>query len=185
MSWESQISLGKVISGIPQRTGSYYGNPLITALTTQVMVADVFDAHPFLVPETHTFTSINIETTAAAAGKFVRLGIYNDNDGIPDSLVLDAGAISVALPIGAKFIVINQVLFAGWYWLAIVGDGTPTLRAGSNTSSPLPWLGFTSGIDVTYHIGWTVAQAYGALPDPFTPGGTLMATRVIRIMLGL
>jgi hypothetical protein len=146
-------------------------------------VANILYGIPFLVPETATYTSITIEVTTLKAGSSLRLGIYRDSSGAPGALVLDAGVVSGATT-GAKTIVISQQLTAGWYWLACLANDTPTIRALTATSS-LQWLGYTSGTDVTTHAGWSVAQAYGALPDPFTPGGALTTIAAHRIMLAI
>lgn len=186
MSWETQPKVGDQTAQIPHATGRYYQSPLpvsVSAGITVVIVVDTLYAVPFFVPRTATYTSINIEVTALVAGKSARMGIYADSSGVPGALELDAGTVSVAST-GAKSIVIAKELAAGWHWLVIVSDGGPTLRGGSNTS-PMPWLGYTSGTDVTGHTGWSVAFVYAALPDPFTGGGALMTTVAPRLMLGL
>lgn len=168
---------------LSQASGRVYSSPLASgALSTLALSAGTMYAAPFFVPVTTTFTTIGLEVTTLALTKSIQLGIYTDTGSTPNALVLDAGNVSVATT-GFKSIVISQALTPGWYWLAVISDGTPTVRAIGQTNS-LPWLGFTSGTDVTMHQGWSVAQAYGALPNPFTGGGALMTTAVPRLMLG-
>lgn len=183
MGWEVNPSLGIITGGVPLATGRFYDSRFSASTTTLAISANVLYASPFYVPKTKTFTSINIEVTTLAAASSIRLGIYSDTNGVPNALLLDAGTVSSAST-GGKTIAISQSLPAGWYWLVGVGNGTPTLRALVATSS-VPQLGFTSGTDVTTHIGWSVAFAYAALPNPFTAGGALMTTAVPRFMLGL
>lgn len=183
MAWNSSSSLGTVYGDIPHASGRFYDSRLQSSFTTVALVANTLYAQPFYVPRSTTYATIGIEVTTLAVGKSVRLGIYNDNGGVPGSRVVDCGTVSTTTT-GAKPITINQVLAAGWYWLAAVSDGTATLRAAVQAGS-LPSLGFTSGTDTTFHNGWSVAFTYAALPDPFTAGGALMTTAMYRILLGV
>lgn len=80
---------------------------------------------PILVTETTTFIRIGIGVDVAAAGT-VELRIYNWNDGVPGSLVLNAGTVDTGT-VGAKEITISQELTQGNYFLAFRGTGTPQL----------------------------------------------------------
>lgn len=162
-------------------SGRYYGSPLLTALTTLVLAANTLYGVSFYVPRRATYTSINIEVTTLAGGTSICLGVYADNNGVPAGRLLDAGTVSSATT-GGKTITISQILEAGWYWLALVSDGTPSVRAGSQIGA-MGWLGFTSGTDVMNHIGWSAAFEYAALPDLFTGSGALMTTAAPRLML--
>lgn len=165
-------------------SGRYYESPIVmgsTTSTTLVVTKDILYAVPFYVGAPTTFTQIGIEITAGVAGSNVRLGIYNMGAGVPTTLVLDAGAVATT---GGGFsgIVIAQALSPGWYWLVGVFSHGPTIRARVATQVSAS-LGLTSNLDATDHPGWSVAQAYGALPDPFTGGGALMTTSAPRFML--
>ena len=74
--------------------GKYRQNWIGTT-TTQNIAADTIYAVPLIVPRDTTFDRIAVEvTTAAAAGKDARLGIYTDDGaGYPGSPVLDAGTV--------------------------------------------------------------------------------------------
>lgn len=182
MSWNVPTPTGSVFGDIPHVTGRFYDSRINSTTTTFTTAANTLYAVPFYVPVAVTYTSITIEVTTLAGGKSLRLGIYTDSTGVPNTLVVDAGTVSAATT-GAKTITISQALSAGWYWLAMVGDGTPGVRALSQ-SSALGSMGFTSGTDTTYHVGFSVAFTYAALPTPFTGGGTLMTTAAPRLMLG-
>jgi len=168
----------------PQVSGRYYGCPLITAAyntRTLALVDATMYAMLFYVNESHAYDRIAVHVTTRAAPSNIQLGIYEDSAGVPGNLILDAGNVSGAST-GGKEININQTLARGWYWLAAVSDSTPTLRTYQG-SSMFGWLGATSGTDTAYYGGMSVAQAYGALPTPFTAGAVLTATGVPRIML--
>lgn len=92
---------------------------------------------PIFVEEPTTYIRIAIEVTAAGgAGSLARLGIYNFSDGLPGSLVLDAGTV-VTDAIAIVEIVIAQTLMRGYYFTAFVCDSNPTCRnLNSGTCSP-------------------------------------------------
>ncbi|NDI23190.1 MAG: hypothetical protein EBY76_09135 [Betaproteobacteria bacterium] len=50
----------------------------------------------------------------------MRLGVYNDSNGAPGSLLIDAGQVSWTSATGAATlsITISQTMNAGWYWTA-------------------------------------------------------------------
>ena len=134
--------------------------------------ADILYATPFLVSQRRTIDSIQIYVTGAGAGGTqARLGIYaSDSNLYPSDLILDAGLVSVATT-GAKTIAISQVVSPQLLWMGVVTDGTPTIIAiGSNSYWSL--LGIAVS---TFYTHWQVAHVFGALPDPFTGGGTKTA----------
>lgn len=184
MGWDVNPALGSVFGAIPLAAGRFYDSGLQSAYTTLAMAVNTLYAAPFYVPRTTTFTSINIEVTVLALASSMRLGIYTDTSGAPDALVLDAGTVSLTTT-GGKTIAISQSLAAGWYWLAGVGNGLATLRAASQTNAMGNQIGFSSGTDTTNHVGWSVAFAFGALPNPFQAGGAVMAGACPRFMLGI
>lgn len=44
-------------------------------------------------------------------------------------------------------------------------------------------LGFPDVITASSYVGWTVAQAYGALPNPFPPAGALASSAINHLIL--
>lgn len=152
------------------------------ALTTVTHTADTLFATPIFIPATITYTTLGIEVTTASSGS-VRLGIYTDNGGVPNTLVVDGGATFTSTPAQFRSVTISQVLSPGWYWLASLTSVSPTVRALTQ-SSGLHLMGFSSGTDTTVHGGWSVSKAYGALPSTFTGGGALLTTNPPRHMIG-
>jgi len=81
-------------------------------------------------------------TTAAAAGKVARIGIYaalggNSNGITPGALILDAGTVAIDST-GQKGIIINEILPSGYGFLAGVVEEAVTLAV------PDPSLGYSS-----------------------------------------
>lgn len=181
-AWEINRQIGDPLPWLHHVSGRYYTNPLATQMATTASQGDnILWAHPFFVPYTATYDRIGVDLISgapAASNTSARLGIYNDSTAEPDSLVLDAGTFDMN-PNGDKEITISQSLTRGWYWLAFLmdsGAATPLYRGHTGTSN-LNWLGSAVALvpatNSGSYLGWSVAQAFGALPDPFTAGGAL------------
>lgn len=97
---------------------------------TAVLTADVTYYGPFILQTQVTADRIAAEVTSAgAAGKVIRMGIYNaDFDWQPTTLVVDGGTIA-ADSATVQTVTISQVLVPGRYLLALNSNGTPTVRS--------------------------------------------------------
>jgi hypothetical protein len=153
-----------------------------TPLTTLAITAGRLYAVPFLLSGTHQFIRIGIYVGTLSAGQ-ARLGIYANQDGdvYPGALILDAGFVDVGTT-GLKEIVISQQLSPGLYWLALVGNSAPTLRAVA-VAGAMPILGLDNAFNITPGNGWYVAFTYAALPNPFTGGGTVNTASLPAVAL--
>jgi len=65
-----------------------------------------------------TLDRITVRTQSWSGTYTVRLGIYNNSNGKPGTLLLDAGTVSANAANSDFSITISQVMTAGWYWLA-------------------------------------------------------------------
>lgn len=168
---------------LPLRSGGLSSTSLaVGGLATLAVSAGLLYACPIFVAQPSVILSaIGIEVTAFAAGN-VRLGLYYDSAGAPGALLQDSGAVGTGTPNAFKSVATSQVLTSGWWWLAAVFDATPTVRA-LTTANSLQLLGAASGTDTAIHTGVSVAQAYGALPNPFTGGSALHVGNFPRIMI--
>jgi len=127
---------------------------------------------PIFVSEDTSFTRIGVSVKVAETGKLARLGLYNWTDGIPSSLLLDAGTVSLAA-IAWVEINITQNLTRGYYFTALVTDSTTAELEGLNTNEAIqtPVAGYeTGGISPPRDciLVKTASSAYVAsgLPDP-------------------
>ncbi len=160
--------------------GQYdFGMPYVSE-GTLALTADTIYFIAFFIPRTRTYDRIGVElTTNGAAGILVRLGIYNATSAhIPGALVLDAGTVVVDNGAAVlKTITISKQLIPGNYFMAVVSDGTPTLRAcriGNLTFLGHPGTTFTVN---TINGGYSKASVgSAALADPAVTGLTLTAT---------
>lgn len=156
-------------------TNPYYSIPGVipTSQSTGSVAVNVDSYMPFLVETTITLDRLAGEvTTAGAAGKVARFGIYNaDTDWQPTTLVLDAGTVPVDTT-GVKTITINQQLTPGRYLFVINTDGSPSFRIIRG----LLTRGIFSGMGTSpFTDSMTVVRTYAAFPSTGTPWDTALA----------
>jgi hypothetical protein len=157
----------------------------ISAAAAQALGANSLTYQQVFVETPITLDRLAIEvTTAAAAGKNARIGIYNaDSDWQPTTLVAgsDAGPFLVDTT-GVKAQTVDVTLPAGRYLFAMLLEATTSLRyfpgaiAGASAIAP------TMGTDM--HSVFNVNQAWGALPasgPAWTGRNFRFATVVCRI----
>lgn len=145
----------------------------LRGIATKGLAANRILYMPIIVTTPITLDQLAVEiTTAAASGKVARLAIYNaDVDWQPTSKVLDAGTIAVDP--GAPGIVTASIavtLAAGRYLLAIISDGTPTLRS-FQAGAPLGLLAALGTSAIPFQA--FIAGSGTTLPDPGTAWTTL------------
>ena len=125
---------------------------------------------PIFVASAWTYIGIGTNVATLAAGS-ARLGIYNMNaSGLPTTVVLDAGTVDTGST-GEKEIVISQLLRAGYYFLCLVGNATPTLVGPSSTALTVcPVSGLSSGTGSAHYAlisNWAVVgEVAGGLANP-------------------
>jgi hypothetical protein len=170
-------------SGI--RPNYYYTGPgLIYGSVDFTMFPNRIYMTPFLMSKTQTITRIGINVGVTVVGG-ARLGIYNADEGLPSSLVLDAGTVSTSTT-GEKEITISQSLSPGQYFAAVLCDVAAGLKRPRNqTSAEL--IGSAGGIvaiDQQAALGHSGFHPYanGDLPDPFTGTGDQIANSATPII---
>lgn len=178
----------------------WYGNPTlgntVDAATDNGIVNGQIHAGWWPTDETITVTKIGTASTGATTGALLRAGIYaDDGTGKPGALVVDAGTASVTGGGSILWSGLSVTLTPGMYWIAFVGQGSPTTNGikawGVGTSADRTWPGVRN--DATWpeffgSIGgpaWSsVATTYtAALPDPF-PAAQASALQYTRVPHG-
>lgn len=138
-------------------------------------------AMPFYVSRTTKFDTISFNITTGAASSQARAGVYIDSGNMyPGKLYYDTGAISTVAS-GVKNTTITtglQVFPTGLYWLAWECDTTGLQVMSHGTAGTMQaLLGRLSTLLATVNAyGYSVAHTFGALPDPYTTGGSVLAS---------
>jgi len=155
----------------PGGIGGYYASLGIAAnyLYSQII----------LLQRRMRFDRIGCYVTVEDAGASIRLGVYKSEDPpsyYPSDLILDAGTVDAGTT-GYKEITIDLTLDKGFYYLAWISDGAPSLRGYWGGNSPIG----APDPDRPGRQGFLISHTYGALPDPFPSGGTPGETRMLAL----
>ncbi len=155
--------------------GRYYSNEVLanTAPIAAVVVAATLYAMPLIITKTTTIDSVQINVTTLGSGSAVNVGIYADNGNMyPGALIQDFGNQATATT-GIKTFTtgVPLTLLPGLYWLAFNCSATAPQVSGWAVAQCPPILGTTSALTVALGVGWSVAQAAGALPSTYPAGG--------------
>ena len=126
---------------------------------------------PWKCTKRRTITEIGVSVTAGTASN-IRLGIRNRNaaTGEPTTLVSDCGVVSGATN-GNKIIAsLSITLDPGWYYLEMVSDAAPALRAVASATLQSTNMGFQLVSTNTHTMvsGLYRAFTYGSLPSDET-----------------
>jgi|GEM_PF-1761153 len=176
------------VSDLTLRTGGYmypffYGG---AAISQTAITVDRIIATPFVVARKMTVDRIAFDTANSDTGKAVRLGIYNNGTNLyPGTLLIDGGATATIESAGTFTVTISQQLTPGLYWLAAVTNGSSVQTRLIISAYTILGVDASPADQASNQTGWTVAQTYGALPNPFTGGGTMLTQHLKLIHLRL
>lgn len=153
--------------------GSYMRMPFDTT-GTGALVANVLYLVPFFVSRPMTVDRIAIEVTIAGAGGTVaRLGIYGEaaTAGTPGALLVDGGTVAVDST-GIKAVTVSTALTRGWKFIAVVTDGTPTIRIARPQWTPMGLGASPANVSegACIYTYTKAAVGIGALADPVVAG---------------
>jgi hypothetical protein len=136
---------------------------------TFAAAANELDAAPLIVHSPVTIASLFLSNVTVAAAGNLRLGLYYDhgNQNQPGNLLTDAGEITHNVT-GLRQIAVNVTLQPGKYWLAVLFQGTPTVRSHLNHADNwMPTMGNSSNTGTGANESVFVSQTYGPLPAQF------------------
>ena len=172
------IGSSGLVSGTYYTTSSNTGSTQATVTTTGTV-----SYLPFLVERTTTFDRIACRTSTTITGtSTVRLGIYNNSDKRPTTVLLDAGTVSVNATSTVYSITINQTLNPGWYWLAHVVNSTTGTHSFLQVADAVPFgqtaLSATFGLQPAYTQTGVTGAFATASPTATTNNRILVALRV-------
>lgn len=161
------------------------GNPAGNAST--VLASNTLYAYPLVMDGSDTWTSLNIYVITAGTAANCRVGIFNSSGGLPSTLLLDAGVITVGLTGQKTTSAISQTLAVGIYYAVVVCDGIVTL-AGIGTSqgpqdlSLAGFLGTTSMDAGTDDLQLSKSFTYGVLSGASPFGAVTRAAANIPLV---
>lgn len=174
-------------SGFPSLgyRATYYYTANIVGLTNNTasvaILADEVWCVPFLIAESSSWDTFAYRvTTAMAATKSLRIGIYNLNDGFPGTVLATLGTV-VSDATGIKTLSITQTLASGYYFMGVQAEANVSLRgAGANDARGLAMPNGTSFLENGVGSFKYTGKAYGSgLPDLTASTPTLQAENLV------
>jgi hypothetical protein len=178
----------------PPVAGLYLTQFIAGAVANEGTTNNALFAQVIFVPRPVTVDEIAIEVTVAGASPSeARLGIYASNaDGVPSSLIVDAGLIDATSP-GTKTIALSPAatLPAGFVFLAFARQSANTFSsrrmAVTRGAYPRPNSAADALANAPRVHQFFMANVTGALPATFTPSGVggamyLMAVKIASVL---
>lgn len=181
---EADTNYFRVVGTSPFERYHFAGQLAHVQLVTVSGATGTLRAFPFVAPRGGTVDRLAVGvTTGAGAGGVARWGIYQATSSsaiYPSALVVDAGEVDVTGN-GVKAQTVSVTLTAGvLYWFVYLGGVSAATIRAINTAGCWPIFGYSNAFssagaaNIDSGVGLTVAQAYGALPDPFPAAATII-----------
>lgn len=86
------------------------------------------------LPYTVSYTKIAVILTSGNSANNIRIGLYNIANGLPSTVLVDSGNISIAATGIKQATGLSYSITSGWYYFAIMIDGgTPVFRKFPST----------------------------------------------------
>jgi hypothetical protein len=166
--------------------GRLYLPAMGAALGNGTILANVIYLYPMYIPQPCTLSQMAIQVNGAVAGSSVELGLYTNNQGVPDARILDAGTLTTTTT-GQKTITgLSQALLPGWLWVAFwASHGITVSILPGNVGATAIGQGIVSLGNG--NLSYTQAQkaltfSAGNLPTPMT-GITLSSSSTPAVAL--
>jgi hypothetical protein len=153
-------------------SGRFYVPALAASLTNNTFTTNTIYLFPFYIPNPCTLSQMSINVNGAIAASSVELGIYTNNNGLPDALILDAGNVTTTSTGQKNITGLTQVLSPGWVWIACWVSANLTLTgcSGGGPGSQIAQgiLNLSNGAVPYNHIEKVVTFSANNLPSNIT-----------------
>jgi hypothetical protein len=153
-------------------SGRLYIPPNTGALSNNTFSINNIYLFPIYIPNPCTLSQMSVMVNGAVALSSIEMGLYSNNNGLPDALILDAGNVA-STTTGQKNITgLTQALTPGWYWVAWWSNGGVTCSGfAANALSAVVNQGFpaiTNGSIPYNHYDKALTFSANNLPSNIT-----------------
>jgi hypothetical protein len=125
---------------------------------------------PFVPGADMIVSNLSIDCTTLIAGSNTRILVYSNNNGSPNTKLLESASLSTATT-GIKTYTVAYTFLAGTiYWVGVHTSSTQTLRAIPVVN--LINIGTPAAAGTTIYTYYALTATFGSAPATFT-GGTL------------
>jgi hypothetical protein len=158
------------IPSLAKLTGQYYRTPNTSISTGINPTTNRLFVTPIYLDRTLTLDRLGAVSGPGFVGtSSVRLGIYDNLNGKPNALILDAGTVSFTTNNTTLQITVSQSLSKGFYWLAFCQQSAPTTAAywgqtQGQTASNIYMFGSSTPTG-SLNVSFSQSSVTGALPS--------------------
>lgn len=145
-------------------TSIYYSPLAIGAISPLAVSANVLGAYPLFITRNVTITKLGFQVTTLASGN-ARVGLYNDANSQPGTLVVESGALSVSTTGVKEATIASTDLVPGLYWISFVANVAPSINMHAATNA-VPVIGRDASRNII--TGLTRSFTYAAMPSDET-----------------
>ena len=166
----SVLNVLKSIPALPKISGYYYRSPSNSYQGVSVIHQTML-LTPIFIDRNMTIDRVGFQTGQSYVGtSTVRLGIYSDSNGLPSTLLVDAGTVTATTNNTTYQITVSQAVTTGWYWGAFCQQGTaPTTGQYFGNQQGIVSLsafqGGSSSINANMIAGYGISSVTGAFPS--------------------
>jgi hypothetical protein len=158
----------------PKIAGHFYRTPFLAHNNLGISHQLAYYT-PIFIDQSTDIDRLSITTGNIFSGSStVRIGIYNNTNGRPSTLILDAGTVAPIAANTVYSITVSQTLTVGYYWLAFCQQGTaPTTsnyigNIASQAQGNLLMSGQSAGTTGSFTAGFSQSSVTGAFADAGT-----------------
>jgi len=166
-SVKSAYDIGALKPLLKMQSGYYFRTPVPASGNVTIIHQRTYYI-PIFVPETTVLDRIAIQTGTIFSGTAtMRLGIYNNTNGLPSTVVVDGGTVSCTASSTIYEVTISQSVAAGFYWLAMCQQGTAPsvgsyLGMGPTTTNLNSYISAVAAPNGNNLLGWLQSSVTGA-----------------------
>ncbi len=154
----------------------YYTAPFTAANASGIVpTTGQLRGFPVFIGKGGVLDGMGVDITGSVPATTFRVGIYkmtSDTNVYPNELVGESAAENSTVTAFKTFAIAATLESNKWYWFVINVSATAASFRGGNLVSRALGISPTGGNVLYFNNGIYVAQAYGAMPDPFPAGGT-------------
>lgn len=159
-------------------SGLDYSNQIVQlAPGTQALTANTLRTFPLVVTQQLTISQFRVQVSTLVAATSFRIGIYTSNNGYPNALIAGSDSLfdGAITTVQVATFPTAITLAPGLYWIAVIANGAPTLRAVPVGAVPNV-LGLNPAMGTnSQYTGRTVNLTFQSLPLTHPGGATLLA----------
>lgn len=167
--------------------GRLYLPAMAGTIVNATSTANLIYLYPIYVPSPITVVQMSCQVNGFVALSSVEMGIYTNNNGLPDTLILDAGNVASTTNGQKNITGLTQALGPGWYWVAFWASHGVTVSmlpgttgsSGAGQGVSVLTAGTASIIGVTKSLTFSANNLPGSITTPVSSTGNFPVVALV------